>query len=163
MVWFQWTALTLQYWCEIILTVQVTGCAHITPLSFHDAYECTHIHVHDFCFLYHDSYPTKQSTKCLWCVRAQIEECYLSPPGQNGRRFSDGTCKCIFMNAKLCILIWISLKFVPKGQIDKKLMTNSFATMKQSTFHYLLLLWWNRLHGGYKCNAHFSKLNVTCL
>ena len=41
-----------------------------------------------------------------------------SPPGQNGRHFTDDNFKCIFMNEKFCILIPISLKFVPKGLID---------------------------------------------
>ena len=41
-----------------------------------------------------------------------------SPPGQNGRYFPDDIFKCIFMNEKFCILIWISLKFVPKGPIN---------------------------------------------
>ena len=40
-----------------------------------------------------------------------------SPPGQNGRHFSDDIFKCIFMNKKFCILIQISLKFGPKGSI----------------------------------------------
>ena len=31
---------------------------------------------------------------------------------------ADGIFKCIFLNEKLCILIKISLKFVPKGLID---------------------------------------------
>ena len=43
-----------------------------------------------------------------------------SPPGQNGRPFTDDVFKCIFMNEKFCIWIQISLKFVPKGPIDKK-------------------------------------------
>ena len=33
---------------------------------------------------------------------------------------TDNIFKCIFMNEKSCILIWISLKFVPKGPIDNK-------------------------------------------
>ena len=41
-----------------------------------------------------------------------------SPPGQNGRQFADDSLKCIFVNEKFCILIEISLKFVPKGPID---------------------------------------------
>ena len=41
-----------------------------------------------------------------------------SPPGQNGRHFAADTFKCIFMNENPCILIQISLKFVPKGPID---------------------------------------------
>ena len=40
-----------------------------------------------------------------------------SPPGQNGHHFADNSCKCIFMNEKFCIVIWISLRFVPKGPI----------------------------------------------
>ena len=39
-------------------------------------------------------------------------------PEQNGCHFADGIFKCIFMNEKFCILIWISLKFVLKGLID---------------------------------------------
>ena len=41
-----------------------------------------------------------------------------SPAGQNGRQLADGVFKCIFLNEKLCILIQISLMFVPKGPID---------------------------------------------
>ena len=40
-----------------------------------------------------------------------------SPPGQNGRHFPDDILKCIFMNENFCILIEISLKFVPNGPI----------------------------------------------
>ena len=41
-----------------------------------------------------------------------------SPPGQNGRHFTDNIFRCIFVNEKLYILIKILLKFVPKGPID---------------------------------------------
>ena len=41
-----------------------------------------------------------------------------SSPGQNGRHFADDIFKYIFMKGKFCILIRISLNFVPKGQID---------------------------------------------
>ena len=41
-----------------------------------------------------------------------------SPPGQNVRRFADDIFINIFMNEKFCILIKISLKFVPKGPIE---------------------------------------------
>ena len=34
--------------------------------------------------------------------------------------FADDIFKRIFMDDKCCISIWISLKFVPKGQIDNK-------------------------------------------
>ena len=39
------------------------------------------------------------------------------PLGQNGFHFADD--KCIFVSEKFCILIRISLKFVPEGPIDK--------------------------------------------
>ena len=41
-----------------------------------------------------------------------------SPPGQNGHHFADDIFRCVFMNEKFCILIQISLKFVPEGPID---------------------------------------------
>ena len=40
--------------------------------------------------------------------------------GQNGRHFSNDIFICIFINEKFCILIRISLKFVPKGPVDNK-------------------------------------------
>ena len=39
-------------------------------------------------------------------------------PRQNGRHFTDDIFKCIFLNWNIWILIKISLKFVPKGQIN---------------------------------------------
>ena len=41
-----------------------------------------------------------------------------SPPGQNGRHFADDIFRGSFMNDKFCILVKISLTFVPKGPID---------------------------------------------
>ena len=38
-------------------------------------------------------------------------------PRQNGRHFPDDIFNCIFLNENVCILIKISLKFVPKGPI----------------------------------------------
>ena len=42
-------------------------------------------------------------------------------PRQNGRRFADDTFKRIFLNENVKISIKISLKFVPKGPINKPL------------------------------------------
>ena len=41
-----------------------------------------------------------------------------STPGQNGSHFADNTFRCISMNENVCIMIEISLKFVPKGPVD---------------------------------------------
>ena len=38
-------------------------------------------------------------------------------PGQNDRNFTDDILRCIFVNEKFCILIIISLNFVPNGPI----------------------------------------------
>ena len=38
-------------------------------------------------------------------------------PRQDGRRFPDDIFKCIFVNENVCILLQISLKFVPKVRI----------------------------------------------
>ena len=40
-------------------------------------------------------------------------------PRQNGRHFPDDILKCIFLNTNAWISIKISLKFVPKGPINK--------------------------------------------
>ena len=42
-----------------------------------------------------------------------------SRPGQNGRHFAYDIFKCIFLNENVWIPIKISLKFVPKGPINK--------------------------------------------
>ena len=41
----------------------------------------------------------------------------FSPPGQNGRHFTDDIFRFIFVNEKFCILIKILLKFVPKVRL----------------------------------------------
>ena len=41
-----------------------------------------------------------------------------SPPAQNGSLFADNIFRSIFVNENFCILIKISLQFVPKGLID---------------------------------------------
>ena len=40
-------------------------------------------------------------------------------PGQNDCLFTDDIFKCIFKNEICCILIQISLEFVPKRPIDR--------------------------------------------
>ena len=55
-----------------------------------------------------------------FCAMKQLEQCPVIsyPPGQNGWNFADDIFSCIILNKKLCIVIKISLKFVPKGLID---------------------------------------------
>ena len=44
----------------------------------------------------------------------------LLSPEQNGSHFANSTFKYIFFNWNYCILIQISLKFLPKDAIDNK-------------------------------------------
>ena len=53
-----------------------------------------------------------------------------SSPGQNGHHFAGDIFKCIFFNEMFCILIRISLKFVPKAPVDKSAVV--------ATIHYLI-------------------------
>ena len=74
-------------------------------------------------------------TQWRWCdvivMRCSWSQCVLCwcwpllsfgltylPPGQNGHHFADDVFRSIFVNEKFCILVKISLKFVPKGPID---------------------------------------------
>ena len=43
-----------------------------------------------------------------------------SSPEQNGLHFADTNFKGIFMDEKVCILVRISLMFVPMGPVDNK-------------------------------------------
>ena len=54
-------------------------------------------------------------------IRLRTPHCFNSSlPGQNGHHFTDVIFKCIFMNEKFCILIWIALELVPKDPIDSE-------------------------------------------
>ena len=55
-------------------------------------------------------------TSCELCNRNYIW--YLSLFYQNGRRIADDIFRCIYMNEKCCILIKISLNFVPIASIN---------------------------------------------
>ena len=71
----------------------------------------------------------------MWGVKIHVSHCTFviwrwnalrclvvtsSPLGQNGHYFTDDILKCIFLNAKFCISIRISLKFFSKGPVDNK-------------------------------------------
>ena len=53
-------------------------------------------------------------------------------PRQNGRHFTNDIFRGIFVYERFCILIKISLKFVPKGPID-----NNSALVKIMTWHQI--------------------------
>ena len=43
---------------------------------------------------------------------------FYPPPTENGHHFGNDSFRHIFMKENICILIKISLKFVPKGPIN---------------------------------------------
>ena len=109
------------------------------PLKFHTKY-LTHI-LKDTIFIQHWNFKSSwlRAHKCFWNApqvtwaapardlwviwwwiptSSQNKLVNSSPLGQNGRHFPDDIFKCIFMNEKFCILIQISLKFVPRGPIN---------------------------------------------
>ena len=53
-----------------------------------------------------------------WQVVGRVPFINSSPPRQHGRHFADDIFRCNFVNEKFCILIQISMKFVPNGPID---------------------------------------------
>ena len=55
-----------------------------------------------------------------------------SPHAQNGRHFAYNRFRCISVNEKFCILIKISLKFVPYGPID-----NNQALVQILTWYWI--------------------------
>ena len=63
-------------------------------------------------------------TRLMWTTWAAISAVpkrplnLTHPHGQNGRNFADNIFICIFMHEKFCILIKISLKFVPNSPAD---------------------------------------------
>ena len=69
-------------------------------------------------------------------------------PRQDGLHFADGTFKCIFFYENCCILIKISLKYVPKGSIDNNpALVHIIAGAADVTSHYIWsndgLIWWH--------------------
>ena len=87
------------------------------PLSLpHTSYDFMSLFVLLYCNLMENGSIMKD--KCIlglshWDINS-------SPPGQNGRHFAYDIFRCIFLNENICILIEISLKFVPMGPIDNK-------------------------------------------
>ena len=62
-----------------------------------------------------NEYMRKRWLVCLWKPLNN-----LPLDTQNGCHYADDTFRCISLNEKICILITISLRFIPKGPIDNK-------------------------------------------
>ena len=85
---------------------------------------------------------------------------------QNGRHFADDIFRCIFMNEKICILIKISLKFVPKGPINNNpawCLDNGLVPNKRQAIIWTNAAWFSWpiyvALGGDELSSQFSKQN----
>ena len=70
-----------------------------------------HVQIRPDCHLWSHEYQPGPITLPVWFNTLR--------PRQNGRHFPDAIFQCIFLNENVWILIKISLKFVPKGPINK--------------------------------------------
>ena len=87
---------------------------------------------------------TPRACKCNSIVRGSIgRQCVSEPtsftgrlllywvntlsPRQNDRQFADDIFKCIFVNEKVCIFIQMSMKYVPNGPVNNKLLVQIMA------------------------------------
>ena len=78
----------------------------------------THTHTHSIKFGYGLTWPSKKHDITFGDVKSHTALFDTLRPRNNGRHFADDIFKCIFLNENVFISIKISLKFVPKGQIN---------------------------------------------
>ena len=76
----------------------------------------------------------KMGSYCIFIATHTIHMLIHRPCGQN---FADDIFKCIFLNENVWISIAISLKFIPKGQIN-----NIPALVHIMAWPYYLNQWW---------------------
>ena len=79
---------------------------------------------------------------------------YSLKPRRNGRHFADDIFKWIFTNKRVCILIGISLKFVPKRQIgDKSELVQVMACRRKGDkpLPEPMLTWFTMFTDAYIC------------
>ena len=65
----------------------------------------------DHCVIFSQFVILEQTMLSRWPWEG--ESVKSSPPGQNGHLFADDIFRCMFVNEKCCVLVEISLKFVP--------------------------------------------------
>ena len=94
-----------------------------------------------------------------------------SPSGQNGRYFTEYIFRCIFVSEKICILIKISVIFVPKVQMSSIGLDNGLASNRRHAIIWIntdLIYWWiyaalggdELTHWGRVTHICVSKLNI---
>ena len=76
-----------------------------------------------------------------WCMRhvwiQYLDKAFIKliEAGTNGPNFADDIFICFFLNETCCILVQISLKFVPIGPIINKLGSYNRRIIDEHTFH----------------------------
>ena len=88
-----------------------------------------------------------------------------SHPGQIGRHFTDDIFRCIFVNEKFCILINISLKFIPKGQrknIPGLVQIMAWCRIGDNPLSEPMLIQFIDAYiGGYEVNGNVALVVIT--
>ena len=95
------------------------------------------------------------------------EQINSSPTGPNGCDFADDVFRCIFLNWKFCVLIKISLYFVPRNVSRVQLTITQhwlrwWLGVEEATSHYLNQCWPSSLKHisgtrGRWLNAHYNE------
>ena len=89
-------------------------CSLFSPLLFFATFEVSY----QFTDFYSHDWENVLHVMCILNWKTGLAIVESSPPGQNGRHFADELFRGV--NDKFCILIKISLKFLPKGPINNK-------------------------------------------
>ena len=87
------------------------------------------------CLKFHSNFPGANELKSaalalpltLELVHPTIYQCNTMNPKQIARHFADNILRSIFFNENGCILIWISLQFVPECPIHKSVSVQVMA------------------------------------
>ena len=94
--------------------IAYSGVAYIRGLMVSNTQQFDIQHNTDMITSYNTYHININNTKLFNKINQTINS---SLPRQNDHHFTDGIFKCIFMNEKFCILIWISLKFIQRVQL----------------------------------------------
>ena len=85
-----------------------------------------------------------------------------SPPAQNGCQLADNIFKCISVNENFCILLQMSLKFVPKGSINNMSALVQVMAWRKTGDRPLPEPWWPSSL-VYMCGTRGRWVNEHCV
>ena len=115
-IWISFTKLIAKYYTWFDLTSGRLSCRALVWLNWVRINNLVQTEVTPV----HEKRGYVSIALAIWCYQNKEKwSINTMRPRQNGRHFADDIFKCIFLKENAWILIKISLKFVPKGPIDK--------------------------------------------